>query len=130
MRTPPTTPPPPQKTGSPTNGRASPTTPSKRKEKSPTTCLLGLPLFDPRKSSFLVVWDCITLFALIYTALVTPFEVAFLEPRVGVLFVINRFVDLCFLTDLVLNFFLAYYDSEGRTWVCVHKKIAKRYLTG
>ena len=87
-------------------------------------------VIDPR-SPRMQSWDLLIGLLLVYTALVTPYEVAFLETTwPSVLFVINRFVDLCFLTDLVMNFFLAYYDAMTRVWVCSHRKIAYRYMTG
>ena len=56
-------------------------------------------------SNFLVRWDMLTAFALLYTALVTPFEVSFLpaaETLANPWFIINRAIDtvfLCFLVD-------------------------------
>ena len=50
------------------------------------------------------VWDTLTTSALAWTAIVTPFEVALLEPPIGwdtavadPLFLINRFIDLIFV---------------------------------
>ena len=47
-------------------------------------------------------------------------QVAFLEepkyPDITTIFVINRIVDLFFIIDVVLNFFLAYVNDEG-TWI-------------
>ena len=37
-------------------------------------------LIDPRTSKRMGYWDFTTVMALLFTALVTPFEVAFLEP--------------------------------------------------
>ena len=48
---------------------------------------------DPRTSTFMSVWDSVTGMALIFTALVTPFEVAFLEAATSPLeplFIVNR----------------------------------------
>ena len=48
--------------------------------------------------------------ALVFTAVVTPVEVAFIAPPETAdepLFIINRLVDLAFLIDLVLQFFIA-----------------------
>ena len=106
--------------------------------KSSLEVLLYDPKVDPRHAKWVIdpqrpmimLWDQLVGLLLVYTAIVTPYEVAFLEPYVGVLFVLNRFVDLCFLADLVMNFFLAYYDAEKRLWVCSHRLIARRYLTG
>ena len=37
-------------------------------------------VLDPRTETFVAVWDLVTTFALLYVALVTPVEVAFIEP--------------------------------------------------
>lgn len=59
-------------------------------------------VLNPNKSSFLGSWDGITSLALIYTALVTPFEVAFISAstKVDAWFVINRVLDLIFIIDV------------------------------
>ena len=67
---------------------------------------------------------------LLFTAVVTPYETAFLETKFNFLFVLNRVVDLLFLTDLFINFFLSYPDPETQQDVVSHKRIAKHYLTG
>jgi hypothetical protein len=88
-------------------------------------------------SHFMGCWDVCTSSALIFTALVTPFEVSFLEPRVDGLFVINRLIDLVFIFDMVLQFFLMYQvpDDEGPVfgrgrWEQRLKPIARHYLQG
>ena len=62
----------------------------------------------------------------------TPYEVAFLAPSVGVLFIINRVLDLVFFCDMVIQFFLAYQNGpeEGSTWVKSLPMIRKRYMKG
>jgi hypothetical protein len=48
---------------------------------------------DPRKSKVMGYWDSVTGLALIFTALVTPFEVAFLEAAESAtepMFIVNR----------------------------------------
>ena len=73
-------------------------------------------IVDPRTSVWLPWWDAVTGLALIFTAIFTPYEVAYLPPPSGpisqtreiVVFWTNRFVDVIFLLDVLLNFFLAY----------------------
>ena len=68
-------------------------------------------LIDPRKSKFIGYWDVVTGLALVFTALVTPWEVAFAEPPkkfIESMFLFNRFVDSIFLVDMVLQFLLIY----------------------
>lgn len=53
-------------------------------------------------------WDYLTGIALIFTALVTPFEVGFLKPSTSFtdpLFIINRMIDVCFILDMCFAFF-------------------------
>jgi len=73
-------------------------------------------------------WDIIMIMVLLFTALVTPFEVAFLEPAYNMLFYLNRGVDLFFLSDMVINFFLVYSDNNMSKVVYEPGKIAKHYL--
>jgi hypothetical protein len=51
-------------------------------------------------------WDQNIFVLLMYTATVTPFEVSFLGNGMGTLFYLNRYVDLAFIIDICLNFFL------------------------
>jgi hypothetical protein len=68
-------------------------------------------IIDPRSSTFMSYWDSSTAIALIFTAVVTPFEVAFLtgplDPLSG-LFIVNRLVDAIFVVDMILQFFVMY----------------------
>lgn len=74
--------------------------------------------------------------ALIFTALVTPFEVAFLEAAKSPwepLFLVNRGVDLIFVVDIVFSFMLVYQEAggaEGTRWVEDQAKIVRHYLRG
>ena len=63
-------------------------------------------IIDPRKGRWrrpMVMWDITTTLALVYTAFLTPYEVAFLDPPktwaaavVDPLFLINRVIDLMY----------------------------------
>ena len=44
--------------------------------------------------------------ALVFTALVTPWEVSFLSVPPISLFIVNRFVDAVFIIDVLLTFFV------------------------
>jgi potassium voltage-gated channel Eag-related subfamily H protein 7 len=76
-------------------------------------------------------WDVTMMMLLVFTAFVTPFEVAFLSTEVNALFWINRFIDMLFLCDLVLNFMISYpvFVRSTRVWIISPAKIAKRYLS-
>jgi len=49
---------------------------------------------------------------LVWTALVTPFEVSFLEPDYNYLFIINRLIDTVFLIDMVFTFLMDPLNNE------------------
>jgi hypothetical protein len=60
-------------------------------------------LIDPRVSPAVVPWDGVVVVALIFTAIVTPFEVCFLGPPEDILeplFLLNRVIDLIFISDV------------------------------
>ena len=97
-------------------------------------------IIDPRSSTTIAWWDGVAALALFFTALVTPYEVAFLDSATvpdgpWVLFVINRFVDLIFLIDLCLQFFIAFPDRENNNrggavkYIFDMREIALNYLT-
>merc|ERR1719316_528812 len=70
--------------------------------------------------------------ALIYTALMTPYEVGFLETKLDALFVVNRIIDVIFVKDMIMNFFvkLTVRTKTSTLWLRDQKKIVKHYLKG
>ena len=93
-------------------------------------------LIDPRSSNFLPWWDLLTGIALIYTAFVTPFEVAFLPAASSALqptFLINRLLDLIFSVDMVIQFFVLFEDSADENgppghWATTFKETSAHYM--
>jgi CRP-like cAMP-binding protein len=80
-------------------------------------------------SRFMIWWDVILASILCFTGIVTTFEVAFLETAYDGLFFVNRIIDCLFLTDIWVEFHLAYIDSSGR--VVLHRgSIYDRYVHG
>ena len=77
-----------------------------------------------------VRWDALTGIALIFTALVAPYELAMLETKIDPLFWVNRLIDVVFATDQVLCFFTAYYaeHSYGNQIVIDLPSIRAHYL--
>jgi hypothetical protein len=69
--------------------------------------------------------------ALIFTALVTPYELCFRgKPKIDGFFFCNRLCDIVFVSDIIIQFHVAYYhDTEG-VWVMDLKRIKARYLRG
>jgi len=92
-------------------------------------------IIDPRTSKFVGYWDGISMTALIFTAIVTFVEVAFVESsgEADTLFWINRSVDMIFLTDVFINFILMY-PHQGASptdtvrWIHDPKKIQWNYM--
>ena len=86
---------------------------------------------DPRTAKWLPYWDGTAAMALVFTALVTPFEVALLPPSGIALFIINRIVDCVFISDICMQFFIAYQEKpeKGGGWVHDKQFIARRYLS-
>ena len=68
-------------------------------------------IVDP-KGDFQGNWDLVMVACLMFTAIVTPFEVAYIEPAFNGLFIINRLVDLLFLIDLICQFFTPFYNGK------------------
>ena len=76
-------------------------------------------------------WDIITILALVFTLLVSPFEIGYLDGFHGmgatILMWINHTVSLTFAIDMVMNFFRPYRDLLGQK-VKSHGRIAVNYL--
>ena len=86
---------------------------------------------DPR-SVWMRNWDLVVFVLLMFTCMVTPFEVAFVraQPSSSVLFAINRCVDCLFAADVAVNFRLMYFDEETQVWVANPWSVARRYAGG
>jgi len=81
--------------------------------------------FNPVKSA----WDASTAIWIVYSAIMVPYRMAFgLEAHGGEL-MFDKFVDMCFMTDIVLAFRTAYYPEEGEL-VTDPGMIASTYLKG
>ena len=85
-------------------------------------------------SSAVAYWDTLLLSILVWTAVVTPFEVSFLEPSYNHMFVLNRLIDICFIGDIVLTFCLdpigpnkESFETDGKPDLA---KIRDSYLQG
>jgi hypothetical protein len=81
-------------------------------------------------SNRMLQWDVVTMFCLLFTATVTPYEIALMELKLDVLFWVNRIVDICFTLDIGFNFMLMYQEpvSEGGRLVKNHKRIRWHYM--
>ena len=72
-------------------------------------------------------WEVLITIMLVYTATFTPYQVAFIESN-DFWFIWDIVVDGIFLTDLVINFFTAYFDNEDNL-IVTHKQIVIHYTT-
>ena len=64
----------------------------------------GKLVIDPRNSNALRWWDTIAAIALVYTAMITPYEVGFMQPATSATsftFIISRMIDGVFFIDVV-----------------------------
>ena len=95
-------------------------------------------MYDPRvitpSNKYLAQWDVATSTALVFTAVVTPVEVAFV--RAGdtsfvssPLALLNRLVDVIFIIDIGVQFHLAYFNDLGKL-VRSRPTISRHYLHG
>ena len=105
------------------------------REQNPALRIKSKWLIDPRVSTFMGPWDLTTMLALVFTALFTPYEVAFMGPPTSFtdrVFVVNRAVDVIFIIDGILQFFLmsSVSDKYGDRWITNQRVLVKNYLTG
>lgn len=86
---------------------------------------------DPDETPALLKLDLVMLLAMAFVAIMTPVEVSMLEVRINAVFVVNRFVDVVFLFDMALQFFMKY--PVKTRYHCYmedrHSFIARRYLS-
>ena len=104
-------------------------------ENAPKTCTMRLKRSISNVALF-PFWDLVTSLALIFTAIFTPFEVGFLKASAShePLFIVNRVVDVIFILDMIISFFLMQkVDTRKRTdrqWETRLHVLAMRYLAG
>ena len=74
-------------------------------------------------------WDLFITTFLLFTAVVTPYRLAFYDLDDTTWIVIDTIVDFGFSIDIILNFFMAYYD-DSEDIVDNRKRVALNYLKG
>jgi hypothetical protein len=95
------------------------------------TCII-----DPRMSRYMAYWDTVTMLAIVFTALVTPYEIAYLPMATSAtepLFIINRVMDIIFIVDMLITFRMMYTAGDGEDatlWIADPRRIAVHYLKG
>ena len=96
---------------------------------------------DPRyRMKPMLAWDSLTTLALLYTGFATPLEVSFFpSPETCAkashdpIFLVNRVLDLIFITDMALQFVLVtqvVHPLKGTRWIEKPRDIALTYLKG
>ena len=87
-------------------------------------------VINPDQSKFAGRWQALVACCLLFVALVTPVQVALLEPEFHWIFLVGIFVDAVFAVDLFLQFITAYpvTTPQGITWEIQASKIRSRYL--
>ncbi|RWV89019.1 hypothetical protein GW17_00048854, partial [Ensete ventricosum] len=81
--------------------------------------------YDPRYRW----WQMFLMVLVFYSAWASPFELAFQQVGSGSLLVFDLVVDVFFAIDIVISFFVAYFNGSTYLLVDDRRKIAKRYLT-
>ena len=90
-------------------------------------------MIDPRTSLHVAKWDATLAFALCLTALVTPYEIAFLSPPLSAdpVFWFNRVVDAIFMCDMILVCYTitpVHSVIEGTKWIAKPSTLFARYV--
>lgn len=79
------------------------------------------------KSRFKMVWDGLCAFLIFYSIILTPYRLAFyFDDESDTYVFIELFIDIFFMSDLILNFFTPFYKHE--ILVTSSKKIVSTYL--
>jgi potassium voltage-gated channel Eag-related subfamily H protein 7 len=74
-------------------------------------------------------WNMVIALFLLFTAVITPYEVSFLETKLDILFFINQLVTIGFVVDIDVNFHLAYIEKRTLKLVTDPGTIKKNYLS-
>jgi hypothetical protein len=85
-------------------------------------------LFHPEQDSK-TKWDLFVAVLIIYSTISVPFRICFDADAEGFAFVLDVFVDLCFLVDIIFNFRCGYINADGDV-VWDVRKIRNNYLAG
>jgi len=74
------------------------------------------------------LWQTLVVALVVYSAWASPFELAFRKLLAGsLLTVVDLLVDAFFAVDIILTFFVAYFDTSTYLLVHDHNKIALRF---
>tara|TARA_B110001452_G_scaffold132915_1_gene110508 strand:+ start:2099 stop:4573 length:2475 start_codon:yes stop_codon:yes gene_type:complete len=87
-------------------------------------------IINPRTNPYVPFWDTATFLCLMFTAIITPFEVCLIQEPGWIWSVVNWVVNAFFIADMILQFFLAYQESpkKGSRWVVHRPAIIRHYV--
>lgn len=80
-------------------------------------------------SFFKKIWNLFLTVLLIYTAIVLPYTICYLDETTSVLKTFELIVDISFMMDIVVNFFSAYFNETGII-IDDFSQITSNYLKG
>lgn len=73
-------------------------------------------------------WEWFVLICTLYTSVVCPFEFAFIHSTRGFFYVVDIIVNVVFVMDVILTFFVPYLDKNTYKLVVEPTRIAWRYV--
>lgn len=87
-------------------------------------------IIDPEDNTALKCWDGFSGALLFYVCFATPLEVAFMDVETDGLFVVNLVIDVMFLFDMILQFFLPFQQmtKSGQLLIYDHRRIVRHYM--
>ncbi|PWA87056.1 potassium transport 2/3 [Artemisia annua] len=100
---------------------------SKKRDNRSSTTLIMSPM-----NSRLRYWQIFMVIMVAYSAWTYPFQAAFLKPSAQSLrkiYIADNIINVFFLFDIILKFFVGYFDPKTLLFVRDPKSIARRYLS-
>ena len=86
------------------------------------------PIIHP-DNELLIRWIVIGIIFVIYEIFMTPYRLCFDAPALGPVFYFEAFINIYFICDVCLNFFISFRNHQGEV-VSSHTEIMKTYLKG
>ena len=77
----------------------------------------------------LLAWILCGLLFILYEVFITPYRLCFNAPAMGPMFALETVINVYFICDVCLNFFVSSYDKEGQV-VQSHATIIRGYVRG
>jgi len=89
-------------------------------------------IVDPHSSKWLCWWDALIILLIVLVAFFIPYQIAFclMIQDDGSPQIVTRVVDMVFIFDILMQFFISTQHPENRRWLRIPKKIVAAYLSG